>query len=58
MDKQYCIKLDDFLEQKINHPANIKSIYKFAAKCFGIPNEELTVIVEKNFLKLFGNHIL
>ena len=46
------------LEQKINHPANIKSIYKFAAKCLGTPYEELTVIAEKNFLKLFGNQML
>jgi Tat protein secretion system quality control protein TatD with DNase activity len=46
------------LEQKTNHPANIKSIYKFAAECIGIPYEELTVIVGKNFLKLFGNQLL
>ena len=46
------------LKQKINHPANIKSIYKFAAECIRIPYEELTVIVEKNFLKLFGNQLL
>jgi len=43
------------LEEKLNHPANINSVYKIAADCIGIPYEKLTEIIEANFLRFFGN---
>lgn len=38
----------------INHPANIAAVYEFAAGLRGISVETLAVIVEENFLRLFG----
>ncbi len=38
----------------VNHPANLASVYRFAAELFNEPLENLAARVEKNFLKLFG----
>ena len=38
----------------INHPANIASVYEFAAKLRGVTIESLAVSVEENFLRLFS----
>ena len=38
----------------INHPANLGSVYRFAAELFDTPVEILAQGVEENFLRLFG----
>jgi TatD DNase family protein len=38
----------------INHPANLRAVYQFAAELFGEPMEALAERVEANFLRLFG----
>jgi len=39
----------------LNHPANIVAVYRFAGELLGEPLEVLSVRVEENFLRLFGN---
>ncbi len=39
----------------INHPANLRAVYQFAAELFGEPTEALAERVEANFLRLFGS---
>lgn len=39
----------------LNHPANIVSVYEFAAELFGEPVEALAARVEANFLRIFGH---
>ncbi len=38
----------------LNHPANLRAIYKFAADLFGEPLEQFTGRVENNFSRFFG----
>jgi TatD DNase family protein len=38
----------------LNHPANLRSVYEFAAELLGEPVEKLAARVEQNFLRLFG----
>jgi len=38
----------------INHPANLRAVYLFAAELLGLPIEELVVQVEQNFQAVFG----
>lgn len=38
----------------LNHPANLRSVYKFAAELFGESLEALTSRVEQNYLRLFS----
>lgn len=58
-DAPYQSMPDNFttyhLDGKLNHPANINSLYKIAADSIGITYEKLTEIAEENFLRFFGN---
>jgi TatD DNase family protein len=38
----------------LNHPAELRSVYEFAAELRGEPVETLAEQVEANFLRLFG----
>ena len=38
----------------LNHPANLKAVYAFAAELFGEHVENLTARVEENFLRVFS----
>jgi TatD DNase family protein len=38
----------------INHPANLRAVYQFAAELLNEPIEALAQRVERNFLRLFG----
>jgi TatD DNase family protein len=40
--------------QTINHPANLEVAYAGLASLRGVPVEELALLVESNFLRLFG----
>ena len=40
--------------KSLNHPANLRAVYEFAAELFGEPVETLSARVEENFLRLFG----
>jgi TatD DNase family protein len=46
---------DSTTGQPINHPANLRAVYEFAAQLFDEPFEKLTVRVEANFNRLFGS---
>jgi TatD DNase family protein len=37
----------------LNHPANLRAVYEFAAEWLGLPLEDLAARVEANFLRLF-----
>ena len=37
----------------VNHPANLRAVYDFAAELIGGPVEQLAVRVEQNFQQLF-----
>jgi TatD DNase family protein len=39
----------------LNHPANLRAVYEFAAELVGAPIDILAVRVEENFGRLFGN---
>lgn len=41
-------------QKPINHPGNLTSIYKFAAKWLEIPQDEFESIIELNFREMFG----
>lgn len=45
---------DDESGKPVNHPANLREVYQFAAELLGEPFEALAVQVEQNFLRLFG----
>jgi TatD DNase family protein len=45
--------LPKYEEKEINHPANLHSIYDFAADFLNTPTERLADVVEKNFQRLF-----
>lgn len=40
--------------KRLNHPANLESVYRFAAELLQLPLSSLVDQVEQNFLKLFG----
>ena len=37
----------------INHPANLRAVYRFASRMLGEPEEKLMARMEENFLRLF-----
>ena len=39
--------------QPVNHPANLRAVYEFAAELLGRPPKDLAAQVESNFLRLF-----
>ena len=39
----------------LNHPANLRDVYEFAAALFGESIESLATRVEENFMRLFGD---
>ncbi len=43
------------LEDGLNHPANLRPVYEYAAEFLGVPLGKLAVQVEKNFQCLFGS---
>jgi TatD DNase family protein len=43
--------------QPLNHPANLRAVYEFAAELRGESLETLAAIVEENFLRVFGRFI-
>jgi TatD DNase family protein len=47
--------LNDPSGKSINHPANLKAVYEFAAELTGTPLEELAQRVEENFMRVFGS---
>jgi TatD DNase family protein len=48
-------ELQEFkIGEGVNHPANIRAIYKFAAGLFNQPLEEFARCVERNFQRLFA----
>jgi len=40
--------------ERLNHPANLGAVYRFAAELLGMPMEELARRVEANFKRVFG----
>jgi len=46
--------LTDAAGKPLNHPANLRAVYEFAAWLFGESIEALASRVEQNFLRLFG----
>lgn len=42
-----------FDDHTLNHPANLRSVYKFAAELRGIPLDAFTKAIEQNFNRLF-----
>jgi TatD DNase family protein len=38
----------------LNHPANLRTVYEFAAELLVLPLEEFAAQVESNFLRLFA----
>jgi Tat protein secretion system quality control protein TatD with DNase activity len=38
----------------VNHPANLRAVYEFAAEWLGVPMETLAARMEANFLRLFA----
>lgn len=46
--------LFDKAGKPVNHPANLRAVYEFAAELLGLPLEKLAAQVESNFLRLFS----
>lgn len=46
-------ELQNAAGKPLNHPANLRAVYEFAAELFGEPCETLANRIELNFLKLF-----
>ena len=44
----------DSEDKPLNHPANLRAVYEFAAELLGLPLEKLAAQVESNFLRLFA----
>lgn len=44
----------DAAGKPLNHPANLRSVYEFAAELLGLPLEDLAAQVQSNFLRLFA----
>lgn len=49
--------VDPVSGRPINHPANLRAVYDFAAELFVEPVEQLAVRVEQNFQRLFARFI-
>ena len=48
-------KLPDSSNGKpVNHPANLRAVYRFASELLAVPEEKLAVQVEENFRRVFG----
>ena len=47
-------ELQNAAGKPLNHPANLRAVYEFAAELFGEPIEALAARVEENFRRLFG----
>ncbi len=52
-DERNHFPLLDASGKPVNHPANLRAVYEFAAEWFGETVEMLAGRVEKNFLRLF-----
>jgi TatD DNase family protein len=48
-----CFPMFDANGNPVNHPANLRAVYEFAAELRGLPLEELATQIEKNFARLF-----
>jgi TatD DNase family protein len=46
--------LADHAGRALNHPANLRAVYAFAAELFGEPSATFAARVERNYLRLFG----
>lgn len=53
-DNRVRFPLTDAHGKPINHPANLRSVYEFAAEWLGQPVDDLSARVEENFHRLFG----
>ena len=53
-DARNRFPLVDAEGKPVNHPANLRAVYEFAAELLGLPPEELEAEVEANFLRLFA----
>jgi TatD DNase family protein len=53
-DPRNRFPLVDAEGKPVNHPANLRAVYEFAAELLGLPPEELEAEVEANFLRLFA----
>jgi len=53
-DERNRFPLLDAGGKPINHPANLRAVYEFAAELLGLPLDELAAQVETNFLRLFA----
>jgi TatD DNase family protein len=48
--------VDEKSGKPINHPANLRSVYAFAAEFLGEPIEQFSARIEENFQRLFGKN--
>jgi TatD DNase family protein len=53
-DERNHFPLADAEGKPINHPANLRGVYEFAAELLSMPLEDLSAQVEQNFQRLFG----
>jgi TatD DNase family protein len=53
-DARNRFPLLDAAGKPINHPANLRAVYEFAAEWLGLPPDKLAAQVEANFIRLFG----
>jgi len=51
--ERYALR-DPQTGKAINHPANLRAVYEFAADLYGEPIASLAERVEGNFVRLFG----
>jgi len=49
--------IDPATGRELNHPANLRAVYEFAARLFGESVDALAARIEANFLRLFGGLI-
>ena len=53
-DERNRFPLLDAAGKPLNHPANVRAVYEFAAELLGLPLEKLAAEIESNFLRLFA----
>jgi TatD DNase family protein len=53
-DDRNSFPLFDAGGKPVNHPANLRAVYEFAAEWLGLPMEALAARIEANFLRLFA----
>jgi TatD DNase family protein len=53
-DDRNHFPLQDASGHPINHPANLRGVYEFAAELLGMPFDRLEAQVEENFRRVFG----